>query len=242
MGQLPSARIQPGRAFAVTGIDFCSPIMVRSGFGRNTKKEKAYIAVFICFWSKAIHLDLVSGLSTEKFIAALRRFMARRGVCREIHSDNATNFKGADRELQELFKAGKNTKPATEVMAECGLQWKFIPTRAPHFGGIWEAAVKSTKHHMKRVIGLSTLTFEEMSTLLAQIEACLNSRPLTQMSQDPNDYEALTPAHFLVGSSLLFPVETETLQDKPTQIQVMKQHFWRRWSKEYLSQLNNQQK
>ncbi|XP_050062914.1 uncharacterized protein LOC126552260 [Aphis gossypii] len=131
-------------------------------------------------------------------------------------------------------------------MAECGVQWKFIPPRAPHFGGIWEAAVKSTKHHIKRVIGLSTLTFEEMSTLLAQIEACLNSRPLTQISQDPNDYEALTPAYFLVGSSLLFPRETETLQDNPTRrykrIQVMRQHFWRRWSKEYLSQLNNQQK
>lgn len=131
-------------------------------------------------------------------------------------------------------------------MSECGVQWKFIPPRAPHFGGIWEAAVKSTKYHLMRVIGLSTLTFEEMSTLLAQIEACLNSRPITQMSQDPNDYEALTPAHFLVGSSLLLPVETETNQDNPTrrykQIQVMRKHFWKRWSKEYLSQLNHQQK
>lgn len=91
--------------------------MVHFGFGRNTKKEKAYVAVFVCFSTKAVHLELVSGLSTEKFIATLRRLMARRGLCTEIHSDNATNFKGAARELQELFKSGPINKSPKETMA-----------------------------------------------------------------------------------------------------------------------------
>ncbi|XP_050531544.1 uncharacterized protein LOC126900111 [Daktulosphaira vitifoliae] len=216
MGQLPSTRVNPERAFAVTGVDFCGPIMVRSGFGRNTKKEKAYVALFVCFTSKAIHLELVSGLSSEKFVAALRRFISRRGICREIHIDNATNFKGAKRELQDLFLASQRSRSPYDEMAEIGVQWKFIPPRAPNFGGLWEAAVKSTKYHLKRVIGLTTLMFEEMTTLLTQIEACLNSRPITELSNDPNDYNALTPAHFLIGESLLLPPEPSISQTCPT--------------------------
>ncbi|XP_050528233.1 uncharacterized protein LOC126898336 [Daktulosphaira vitifoliae] len=131
-------------------------------------------------------------------------------------------------------------------MAEIGVQWKFIPPRAPNFGGLWEAAVKSTKYHLKRVIGLTTLTFEEMTTLLTQIEACLNSRPITELSNDPNDYNALTPAHFLIGESLLLPPEPSISQQCPTRrykhMQFMMQQFWKRWSKEYLQTLQKQTK
>ncbi|XP_029674528.1 uncharacterized protein LOC115242404 [Formica exsecta] len=133
-------------------------------------------------------------------------------------------------------------------MANERIRWCFNPPPAPHFGGLWEAAVKSFKHHLRRVLGESTLTYEEMSTLLAQIEACLNSRPLQAMSDDPDDLAALTPGHFLVGSVLNAIPEASSL-DVPIGrlsrwqlLQRMRDHFWNRWSQEYLYTLLQQPK
>uniref|UniRef100_A0ABD2W7B2 DUF5641 domain-containing protein n=1 Tax=Trichogramma kaykai TaxID=54128 RepID=A0ABD2W7B2_9HYME len=127
------------------------------------------------------------------------------------------------------------------------MQWKFIPPRAPHFGGLWEAAVKAFKSHLKRVVGAATLTFEEFSTLTTQIEACLNSRPLCPLSSDPQDMAALTPGHFLIGSSLLAvpePFTEEGIEGLPRwrhTIQ-MRNHFWRRWQREVLQHMQLRQK
>ncbi|XP_055528062.1 uncharacterized protein LOC129720599 [Wyeomyia smithii] len=145
-------------------------------------------------------------LSTPGFLLALRRFIGRRGRPAHIHSDNGKNFEGAKNDLNELFamlrKSEENEKIASTCAAE-GITWHLTPPKAPHFGGLWEAAVKVAKKHLYRQLGSSRVSFEDLSTILAQIEALMNSRPLLPMSDDPNDLAALTPAHFLIGSRML---------------------------------------
>ena len=106
MGDLPTFRVTaPQRAFTVTGLDFAGPIQLRTTKGRGHKSYKGYIALFICVASKAVHLEAVSDLTTVAFLAAYRRFVGRRGLCKKLYSDNATNFKGASKELAIMFKA-----------------------------------------------------------------------------------------------------------------------------------------
>ena len=168
--------------------------------GRGHKAFKDYVAIFVCMATRATHLEVVSDCTTQGFLAALRRFVARRCLCSIIYSDNATNFQGADAELQRLFnEASEASRSFVSALASDGIEWRFIPPRAPYFGGLWETGVRSFKHHLRRVLGDSKLTFEEFSTLVAQIEACLNSRPLGPLSVDPGDVTALTPGYFLVS-------------------------------------------
>lgn len=187
MGQLPSDRVIPKRPFFVTGIDFAGPITTLLNRGRGRKTTKSYISLFVCFATKAIHLEAVSDLTSSAFLAALRRFVGRRGCSQRIFCDNATNFVGARNELYEIRQAvEKNSRDINdEFLAPNNIEWKFIPPSSPHMGGLWEAGVKSCKHHLKRVIGQNLLTFEELTTILVQIEACLNSRPISQMPSTP---------------------------------------------------------
>ncbi|XP_070515378.1 uncharacterized protein [Cardiocondyla obscurior] len=194
MADLPAARFRPSRPFLHTGIDYAGPIMVRTSKGRGHKATKAFVAVFICFSTRAVHVEhVVSDYTAEAFFSIFRRFVAWRGLPQAMYSDCGTNFAGAEAEFRRLFKAGsKEVSSIFSALAEEHVQWRFNPPAAPHFGGLWEAAVKSVKRHLRRVIDESTLTYEEMSTLLAGIEACLNSRPLSPLSDDPDDLSALT--------------------------------------------------
>lgn len=196
---------------------------------------------------KATHLELVSELSTQAFLAAFARFCARRGVPSTVYSDNATNFQGAQRELTTMWHAAMSDSSFLNIIAEQGVNWKFIPPSSPHFGGLWEACVRSVKYHLKRVIGVHTLTYEEMNTLLCKIETCLNSRPLSQMDHI-DDYTALTPSHFLVGSTLTSVPEPSLLCEKEARftrwqlVQQMRESFWKRWSADYLHTLQQRPK
>ncbi|CAK1586448.1 unnamed protein product [Parnassius mnemosyne] len=205
MGQLPSSRVTPCKPFLRTGVDYAGPIDLRMSKGRGNKCYKGYICLFICMVTRAVHIEAVSDFTTQGFLAAFKRFVARRGHCSDIYSDNGTNFIGASKELKQLFSREKHSmlNEIASVLANNSTTWHFIPPRAPNFGGLWEAAIKSAKHHLRRIINNSTLTFEEMSTVLSQIEACLNSRPLSQASGDPDDPAPLTPGHFLIGQSLV---------------------------------------
>jgi len=174
--------------------------------------------------------------------------MSRRGVCSHIHSDNATNFVGANKVFKQFFQLSKNNQSVVDEMASRGVQGHFIPLSAPHFGGLWEAAVKSAKHHLLKATKGALLNFEEMGTLLCQIELILNSRPLTACSSEPSDHEALTPNHFLVGgpATLLQQPDVTTIpQNRLKRFELMRQQvqlFWKRWSLEYLPQLHRRGK
>ncbi|XP_036140869.1 uncharacterized protein LOC118644969 [Monomorium pharaonis] len=249
MGDLPQERVRPFRPFLNTGIDYAGPVQLRTTKGRGHRSYKAYVAVFVCLSTRAVHLEVVSDYTTEAFLAALRRFVSRRGLCRTLWSDRGTTFVGADARLRELFSEyGSERRRLNDVLTAEGIRWRFNPPSAPHFGGIWEAAVKSFKHHLRRVLGNATLTFEEMTTLLAQIEACLNSRPLQSLSDDPEDLTALTPGHFLVGDVPIV-VPEPSLTDVPVNrltrwqlVQSMRDHFWARWAQEYLHSLTQRPK
>ncbi|XP_011313451.1 uncharacterized protein [Fopius arisanus] len=164
-----------------------------------------------------------------------------RGICATITSDRGTNFIGAQRQLGQRFdEAQREFRDLAFHLASEGNQWKFIPPHSPHVGGKCEAAVKSVKYHLLRIMGSSTLTYEEFTTLLTQIEAVLNSRPLCPLTNDPEDASALTPGHFLIGETLNAIPEPSLLQLNEARLNRWQlitqklQHFWDRWSKECL--------
>jgi hypothetical protein len=184
-------------------------------------------------------------------LAAFRRFISRRGNVTTMYSDNGTNFVGANKELQTLKQLFKDSQFQQELFSESlkyNTNWKFIPANSPHWGGLWEAGVKSVKGHIKRVVGDTSLTFEEMYTFLTQVEACVNSRPITQLSTDPNDLIPLTPGHFLIGDRLTTVLEPDLTPIRLNRlsrwqlVQQLQQHFWRRWSSEYLHHLQQRSK
>lgn len=197
-------RLTPTRAFLNTGLDFCGPFFIRPQ-PRSKTVQKVYICVFTCFVTRCVHLEVVYDLSTKAFLSALRRFVSKRGIPAFMSSDNATNFVGARRELEELrtlFLQQDHVKQIQEFCAAKRIQWLMIPPRSPHWGGIWESMVKRVKHHLKRATNSIVFYPDDFLTLVAEIEVILNSRPLSPISNHADDLQALTPGHFLIGDAL----------------------------------------
>lgn len=249
MGSLPPERITTSRPFQHVGIDFCGPFSTKVARIRRPLTMKSYVALFVCFATKAIHVELVSNLTTEAFLACLDRFISRRGMPTTIHCDNAKTFKGAANTLKELYNLQSSEKHRDSVYSFCNkryISFKFIPSYSPHHGGIWEAGCKGLKHHLKRVIGNLCLTFEELYTVIVQIEGVLNSRPL--LTLDPNEGKYLTPGHFLIGAALTSYPDVN-LTETPVHrlkfwniVTKLKQDYWKSWSKDYLNQLQSRPK
>ncbi|XP_029157998.1 uncharacterized protein LOC114930404 [Nylanderia fulva] len=173
----------------------------------------------------------------------LPSFSARRGIPSDLYSDNATTYQGADRELVTAIRQTQADVDLQAKFASKPVQWHFIPPSAPHFGGMWEAGVKSVKHHLRRILGSCTPTVEEFTTLLCNIEACLNSRPIAALHDDVNSYNALTPGHFLIGSAIkLIPSPSvlhisESRLDRWQLMRAKYEQFWKLWSLDYLNTL-----
>ncbi|XP_058803296.1 uncharacterized protein LOC131671111 [Phymastichus coffea] len=250
MADLPAPRVCESFAFSHTGVDFFGPFNIKEKAHRNRSFIKTYGCVFICLASKAVHVELAIDLSTEGFLAAFRRFIARKGVPSHVYSDNGTNFVGANNELTKIYRLFDTEAFRAEInnyAISKRIEWHFNPPLSPHFGGLWEAAVKSFKHHLKRILD-KQLTYEQFNTLLIEIEAILNSRPLYALSADPNDPLVLTPAHVLIGRPFnMLPEQSlsSVSENRLSTYQFLtkaRQNFWEKWRKEYLHELQVRQK
>lgn len=237
MGNLPAQRVTQARPFSNVGVDYCGPFFIKEKKHRNRNKINVYIAVFVCMVIKAVHLEVVSDLTTEGFLGALKCFISRRGKPQTIHFDNGTNFVGANNELKELytlFNSSDHQQTTSSYLAEQGIQWKFIPLLSPSFRGLWESTVKSFKHHFKRIMYNELVTFEKFNTFAIEIEAILNSRPLYPLSTDPNDLLALSPGHSLIGDSLTSSPSADHIATPSNRLsqwehlEKLRQDFWAR--------------
>ena len=210
------------KPFRHVGIDFTGPISHEKGSGK-----KLYILLITCTRIRAVHLELVDSMDRASCYCALKCFFFRRGVPTTIISDNAKTFKAL----------------APIVASDYRVDWQFITPYAPWRGGFYERLNKSVKEPLRKVMGRRPLDRRDLQTLLCQIEAIVNSRPLTQASDDPTDFPPLTPSHFLVGESLLkLPSlresqSTENLQKLWRGRNDTLKAFWKEWRVRYLRQL-----
>ena len=247
MADLPEDRLKSDeKVFANVGLDCFGPLLVSRGRGKSM--EKRYGVIFSCLSSRAVHLELAHSLDTDSFLSAMSRFMARRGPVNIIRSDNGTNFTSGQKELKEALESwNKNSSP---WMLQRNIDWKFQPPAASHFGGIWEREIRT----IRQVLGGLTnnqnirMTDERLNTLMCEIENILNNRPITELSDDPNDLEPLTPNHILLAATgVTFPPGLFTMDDlygkrRWRQVQYLADLFWARWRKEYLPLLQVRQK
>ena len=246
MASLPPDRVDGDHPpFTNVGTDYFGPFFVTNG----RKSEKRYGVIFTCLSSRAIHLEMARSLDTSSCINALRRFIARRGQVKIMRSDNGTNFVGSDKELKEELRKW-NQQAISEAMLQHEVQCIFNPPLASHFGGAWEREIRSIRNVLNGVLNMQPMRVndDELNTLLCEVESILNSRPLTSVSDDPNDLEPLTPNHvLLVKSGPTFPPGLFSSADhyvkrRWRQVQYLADVFWSRWKKEYLSNLQIRQK
>ncbi len=245
---LPGERVIGSEAFAVTGVDLTGAYFVKND-SLPGREEKVYIALFTCAASRAVHLELVEDLSASSFIEALRRFANRRSTPRIIISDNATNFTSTAEDIKVIFES-------TQVADFCSqkrIQWRFIVKRAPWHGGFWERLVGLTKSALKKTLGRTKVTASELRTIITDVEAVMNDRPLTYISPDLKDREPLTPSHLVYGRRIVgLPIratededDTDFIYDaRPNELskRVTRQakvvhEFWKFWQLDYLTAL-----
>ncbi len=240
MADLPTFRLQPQQpAFTYTGVDYFGPFEIKCG--RTTRKR--YGVLFTCLSSRAVHIEVAESMDTSSCIDALRRFMARRGCIKEIHSDNGTNFVGANREWKDAMKQW-NTDKITRFAADRGVTWVFNPPTASHHGGVWERQIRTIRKILNSILNEQFLRThqneEQLRTLMCEVEAIINSRPLTRCSDDPHDLDVITPNSLLnLHPTVVPPPGNFTQKDQYAkgrwrQMQYLADLFWKRWTKEYL--------
>ena len=240
MADLPQERLQERVSpFSNTGIDYFGPFEVK--FMRKTMRRCC--CLFTCLTTRAVHIEVVPSLEAETCLTAITRFIARRGKPATILSDNRTNFVGAAKEMRDCINAW-NLSDIEMSLAQKDIKWNFNPPGAPHFGGIWERLVRSCREAMIAVLDGRSLTDDVLITTMCLVEQTLNARPLTSVSVDPDDLEALTPNHFLLERANLptpFLPDAQRYTDLRPVFRVSQAYsymIWTRWTKEYLPEGN----
>ncbi|XP_031425672.1 uncharacterized protein LOC116220857 [Clupea harengus] len=244
MADLPGERLVTDLPpFTNVGLDYFGPFEVR----RGRSMLKRYGVIFTCMTSRAVHLEVACSLTTDSCINAIRRFLCRRGPAQHMRSDHGTNLVGAERELREALQAMEHRKIQQTLRKE-GVQWSFNPPTASHHGGFWERLIRMVRHVLCSVLKQQTLDDEGLTTVFCEVEAILNSRPITKVSDDPQDLEALTPNHILLyRTNPLLPPGVFSSSDlyhrrRWRQVQYIAELFWKRWLLEYLPLLQERQK
>ena len=212
--------------------------------GRCRTKAKRYLCLFTCLVTRAVHLEISYSLDTDSFINAFTRMM--RGTPTYVISDNGSNFVGADRELQELVESLDQERIIRESTKHHRIDWKFNPPAAPHFGGVFEALIKSEKKAIKAILGDADINDEELHTAICGAD----SQPITYVGADPNDHSPLTPNHFLVGQlgggpfapELLDAEEVYNPRKRWHRVQQLLGQFWKSWRREFLPTLTVRRK
>ncbi len=249
MPSFPSSWVNPSPPFENVGLDYLGPLWIKF----QGDKYKAWICLFTCLVTRAIHLEAIYDLSSQQFLNCLRRFCARRGQPKLIISDNASQFKLTSTTVN---KAMRNIMIEPQVLYYCSLeniQWHFITPYAPWSGGFYERIIGMVKRCLKKSIGRMLLNHEQLETMMCETEAILNSRPLTIISDDLHSNNVLRPIDFLAPlRSLGTPQLVENIHD-PDYVQKMDSQqkllqywqksqkcldfFWHEWISEYLPSL-----
>ena len=244
--ELTSLKIQEAPPFTKVGIDFAGPLYVKSS---GTQMKEVYIALFSCAVTRAIHLDITEDLETGTFLRCFRKFIARRGVPQLIIFDNAKTFKSAAKELKTLYE-----HPDVQAfLTERRITWRFNLKKAPWWGGFYERMVKGVKRCLRKTLGNARLSYDELLTLVIEVEGTLNVRPLTYIYEEGDPEEPLTPAHLMYGRRLTrlppYPsvedveeVSSKGLNRRMKYLSLKLDHFWKRWKREYLSELREHHK
>ncbi|XP_042069807.1 uncharacterized protein LOC121812250 [Haplochromis burtoni] len=243
MADLPVARLRLYKpAFYSTGVDCFGPFEVKIG----RRVEKRWGIIFKCLTIRAVHLDVLTSIDTDAFLMALRRFIARRGTPAELYSDQGTNFRGGERELQAAFAA--MTSDLQKLLAPHKIVFHFNPPAAPHFGGVWEREIRSVKMALYTTVGSQPLQEEVLHTVLVEVEGILNSKPLGYVPSDISDPDPVTPNCFLMGRpdgalpQVAYPREELLSRRRWKHSQVLADHFWSRFIRLYLPSLQLRQK
>ena len=243
MANLPEGRLKVNSPpFAHVGIDYFGPFLVK-----QRSETKRYGCIFSCLTVRAIHIEVARDLSTDAFINAMRRFIARIGNPLCIYSVNGTNFIGAERILKKSLEAW-NQNQIHDHLLQKGIEWHFNPPSASHMGGSWERLIRSIRRILSATLQTQLTSDDVLTTVMAEAESILNSRPLILITLDPKDGQPLTSNHLLLlRESITLPPGLFDQRDnyarrRWAQAQYLTNQFWRRFVKEYLPSLNERQK